>query len=433
MKEVKLEHRLQIPVWFMSQNDKFYLQNDGEHYTPYNKANLRLILRNWGIRSRAIDDEVTSPIDSFMSDCLLSKIVDYAGPLAGYKQGCYQFNERRILVTNNPHIIEADSNVGFPMIRNIIDQMFNGEDIDQRLYIYGWLKIGRECLLKSNPIPGHALVLAGPRNAGKNLIQDLTTKIMGGRDAKPYRYMIGKSEFNSNLFQAEHLMIADESPFYDLQSRRIFGSKIKDFCVNSTQNCHGKHKEALTLNPLWRLSISVNEESENLLMLPPLEDSIEDKILLLKVSKAQMPMESNSPQKQKNFWNALCAELPGFVHFLDNYEIPEKYKDSRFGLEAFQHPALVEALKKMSHENRLLELMEIIVVPENGTWKGTQQDLELALYEDSTYKRQIERLLYYTNALQTYLRRLAKARPNQVRNVKGHGGKRFWEISSSSA
>ena len=131
MKELKLKHRLQIPVWFMSQNDKFYLQNDGEHYTPYNKANLRLILRNWGIRSRAIDDEVTSPIDSFMSDCLLSKIVDYAGPLAGYKQGCYQFNERRILVTDNPHIIEADSHVEFPMIRNIIDQMFNGEDIDQ--------------------------------------------------------------------------------------------------------------------------------------------------------------------------------------------------------------------------------------------------------------------------------------------------------------
>ena len=87
----------------------------------------------------------------------------------------------------------------------------------------------------------------------------------------------------------------------------------------------------------------------------------------------------------------------------------------------------------MSYENRLLELMEIIVVPENGTWKGTQQDLELALFEDSTYKRQIERLLYYTNALQTYLRRLAKARPNQVRSVKGHGGKRFWEISASSA
>ena len=433
MEEVKIQHQFDFPAWYMSQSDKFYLQNDGGNYTDYNKANLRLILRKRGLRNRALDDENMSQIDSYMTDLLYQNVVDYSGPLAGYKRGCYQFNERRVLVTRSPHIIKANPSVEFPMIRNIIDQMFNGEDIDQRLYIYGWLKIGRECLLKSNPIPGHALVLAGPRNAGKNLIQDLATKIMGGRMARPYRYMIGKSEFNSELFHAEHLMIADEVPFSDMQSRRIFGSKIKDFCVNSSQSCHGKHKEALTLNPLWRLSISVNEEPENLVMLPPLEDSIEDKILLLKVSRAQMPMESNSPQKKKDFWNALCAELPGFVHFLDNYEIQEKYKDSRFGLKAFQHPDLVEVLKEMSHEIRLLELIDIIVVPDHSIWKGTKEELETALLEDRTYKRQVERLLYYPNALQTYLRRLAKARPNQVRNVKGHGGKRFWEIMSSNS
>jgi len=111
----------------------------------------------------------------------------------------------------------------------------------------------------------------------------------------------------------------------------------------------------------------------------------------------------------------------------------EKYKDSRFGLKAFQHPDLVEVLKEMSHEIRFLELIDIIVVPDHSIWKGTKEELETALLEDRTYKRQVERLLYYPNALQTYLRRLAKARPNQVRNVKGHGGKRFWEIMSSNS
>ena len=111
------------------------------------------------------------------------------------------------------------------MIRNIIDQMFNGEDIDQRLYIYGWLKIGRECLLKSNPIPGHALVLAGPRNAGKNLIQDLATKIMGGRDAKPYRYMIGKSEFNC-ILNLLRLKVTCRVPLTIIDDCLMFGTMI---------------------------------------------------------------------------------------------------------------------------------------------------------------------------------------------------------------
>ena len=81
----------------------------------------------------------------------------------------------------------------------------------------------------------------------------------------------------------------------------------------------------------------------------------------------------------------------------------------------------------MTHENRLMALMEIIVIPENGSWKGTLEELETALLEDSTYKRQIEKLLYYPTALMTYLRRLQKAMPERVRSYKSHN-KRGWEL-----
>ena len=56
-----------------------------------------------------------------------------------------------------------------------------------------------------------------------------------------------------------------------------------------------------------------------------------------------------------------------------------------------------------------MALMEIIVIPDNGSWKGSLEELETALLEDSTYKRQIEKLLYYPTALMTYLRRLHKS------------------------
>ena len=55
-----------------------------------------------------------------------------------------------------------------------------------------------------------------------------------------------------------------------------------------------------------------------------------------------------------------------------------------------------------------MELMQIIVIPENGVWKGTLEQLETQLLEDSTYKRQLEKLLYYPTALMTYMRRLQK-------------------------
>ena len=70
MEEVKIQHQFDFPAWYMSQSDKFYLQNDGGNYTDYNKANLRLILRKRGLRNRALDDENMSQIDSYMTDLL---------------------------------------------------------------------------------------------------------------------------------------------------------------------------------------------------------------------------------------------------------------------------------------------------------------------------------------------------------------------------
>ena len=127
------------------------------------------------------------------------------------------------------------------------------------------------------------------------------------------------------------------------------------------------------------------------------------------------------------FWDGVRAEIPSFAKFIEEYVIPENLQESRFGIKAFQHPDLVEILKEMTHENRLMALMEIIVIPENGTWKGTLEELETALLEDSTYKRQIEKLLYYPTALMTYLRRLHKSVPERVRRIKG-GGKNVWEL-----
>ena len=122
------------------------------------------------------------------------------------------------------------------MIDQILEQMLCLEDADQRAYFYGWLKMAEKSVRESAPMPGQAVVFAGPRNAGKNFVQDLITAMLGGRVARPYQWIIGSTTFNADLFEAEHLMIADEVPFQDLASRRVFGSKIKDISVNSIQS-----------------------------------------------------------------------------------------------------------------------------------------------------------------------------------------------------
>ena len=140
-----------------------------------------------------------------------------------------------------------------------------------------------------------------------------------------------------------------------------------------------------------------------------------------------MPMKSDSPRCRVEFWDGIRAEIPSFAKFIEEYVIPEELQESRFGIKAYQHPDLVEILKEMTHENRLMALMEIIVIPENGTWKGTLEELETALFEDSTFKRQIEKLLYYPTALLTYMRRLHKSDPERVKTFRS-SGKSMWQL-----
>src|SRR5262249_29583083 len=142
----------------------------------------------------------------------------------------------------------------------LIDKVENGVTCDQRPYVYAWLKFAVEALWAGQRRPGPVLILPGPRDCGKSLLQNLTTELLGGRVKKPYRYMSGRTDFNGELFEAEHLMIEDEAPSTDLRSRRAFGTHIKSFAVNETHSCHAKNKQALTLKPFWRVTISLNDE-----------------------------------------------------------------------------------------------------------------------------------------------------------------------------
>jgi len=58
--------------------------------------------------------------------------------------------------------------------------------------------------------------------AASRFMQKILTPILGGRAARPYRYMIGTTDFNSDLFLAEHLMIEDEAAATDISSRKHF-------------------------------------------------------------------------------------------------------------------------------------------------------------------------------------------------------------------
>lgn len=235
--------------------------------------------------------------------------------------------------------------------------------------------------------------------------------------ADPFRYLSGNTQFNRELFGAEHLVVDDAQASTDYRTRMEMAAHLKAIAVSQDHNCHGKGREAVNLRPIWRCSISLNDEGECLLVLPPLRADIADKLHLLRCHSPEVPFPTETPEAMKEYWEKLVGELPAFLHECLQLKPPPERVDQRFGVKAFHHPDLVMALEEQAPEIVLLELIDLQLWQNPGkiSWEGTARDLESVLLgPDSKVREPARRLLSFVYACGTYLGRLAKNQPNRV-------------------
>jgi len=404
----------------------YWIENARNSWIEVNETGLKRHLRACGVSPNCPDRKIVSPLDLKLIHLQKHHDVAYAGPLSGHPKGIHEICGNRILVTSSPRLIEPKEGQ-FPLIERVLNNLFE----DQLPYMFGWLKVSLAQLRSQQHRPGQMLAMAGEGGSGKSLCQEFITVLLGGRVAKPYRYMSAETPFNGDLFGAEHLMIEDEIASTDMRTRRNFGARIKEFTVGLTQSCHSKNRPAITLTPFWRLTISLNDEPENLLILPPLDDSLVDKIILLKADKKALPKPTGTNAQRKAVWDELMNQLPAFVWYLEHWEIPLELKSERFGIRHFQHPDLVKTIETFAPEMRLIALIdaELFKGPVTSAWSGTAEQLERALM-NSPSAYEARRLLDWNNAAGTYLGRLAKKYPERV-EAERDGNKRTWNITTA--
>jgi hypothetical protein len=416
-------------AYFDAARNCYWIRDSRGGWISINETQFKRMLRQQGVSPKVLEGAYVSLLDLCLIDVQQKADVHYAGALAGYSAGVYEMGERRILVTESPRILEPKCGQ-WPTLNAVINGLLHDPQFDQRPYFYGWLKVGYETLRASERRPGQALVLAGVHDCGKSLIQNLITIVLGGRSARPYQFMSGLTPFNSDLFEGEHLMIEDEQASTDIRARRNFGAQLKNITVVDWQRCHAKNRVAISLAPFWRLSVTVNDEPENLMVLPPIDDSIEDKLILLRASKFPMPMRTATLEQRKAFWQRLVDELPAFLSFLLEWEIPSELTSERFGIAHFHHPEILQAIDNLAPEYRLLRLIEEELFQSDAAdaWQGSAEQLERRLCtDDSKCRNEARKLFTFNTACGVYLARLEKKYPDRFISNHQREGNR-WTI-----
>ncbi|MDB6154762.1 MAG: hypothetical protein JWL90_3215 [Chthoniobacteraceae bacterium] len=403
-------------IYYDSSTGSYWLHNGCKRFIKISKADVEKHLIALGLAQYPSKGEALSEVDEMILSIQHEHDVEIVGSLAGYAKGLVTFGDTRILVTKEPTFVKPAPG-DCSLIYGVFERMFGTGPLP---YLLSWIAVALDMFRKRVWRAGQALFIAGPPGAGKNLFTAILQHLFGGRlPGKPYRYMTGRVEFNSDFFGSELLTIEDEAESTDNKARRHFGAAIKMATVNQVQWMHAKGKVAVSVIPLWRLVASLNDQAERLLVIPPIEEDIADKMMIFLVKKHPMPMSTNTAGEQAAFMAALIAQLPAFVHFLDTWVIPAGLVCSRFGVRHYHDPVLVNSLKKLSPEIHLIELIDQFIFDAifiGDAWHGRSTALsrELKNHPNRSCAREAEKLLAWTNSCGTYLSRLAEDYPDRI-------------------
>jgi hypothetical protein len=150
---------------------RYWIENANGNWITIRVEDVRRELKNAGFNWSTQNGDRVSQVDRAIGDIQHNKYVDYVGPLAGYMSGIHTIYGKRILVQDSPMLLTPEVGA-YPMLDSILNRMLG----QQRVYLEGWLSVAAKSLYSGQFRVGQALVLAGPGNSGKSLLQYLITK-----------------------------------------------------------------------------------------------------------------------------------------------------------------------------------------------------------------------------------------------------------------
>ena len=339
--------------------DKYYRKENDGAYHKLNRDDVKLHLRILGLDDSHILG--VSEVELALHRIQRQNRVTYASSFCGRSAGCYDENGNLILARDSPKIIKpatGDPRSLTTFFSNLFGRGSDARWEKQYITFIAWLKRAREALEHPEQhLPGQMLALVGPANCGKTLAQTVITYILGGREADPSLWLQAKTIFNDVLWGAEHLVLSDANIEERYETRKALRDKIKEIVANALYPCHRKYRNELSLRPIWRVSLSANDDAYSTCILPTLDESLSDKVIYLKCYLPPVPFPTEDEKNSKEFFNGLLSAIPAFVHLIGSFSIPESYRKGRFGVREFHHPEIVDILEGLSPDSAISEIL----------------------------------------------------------------------------
>jgi hypothetical protein len=325
-----------------------------------------------------------------------NRYVDFAAPLLFESEKVVFNNGKRILNISSKEVMqpaETGDPKDFPWIYDFIMNAFDGSQngVPAREYFIGWFKRFYESSYQRDPQQGQSIVIAGEAHAGKSFIANwIIGKAMGGScDASDI--LLGNTKFNENAAHNAVWLCDDAVASGDIKTRQELALRLKAMAAKPMMRYEPKFVNAVDLPFKGRVVVCGNIDPESLRILPTLDGTIKDKIMLFRIDPNYRPhfFDKNSDNERR-----ALTELPHFLRWLLDYQVDPNVVDksnTRFAVRSFHHPSLVIAANVEQPESRLAEIITLTMdTIRGGVKKGQLVTMTATEFSQAVHNAQLQ-------------------------------------------
>jgi hypothetical protein len=247
-----------------------------------------------------------------------------------------------------------------PFISKFFDGLFHpdsssevaGKPID---YFMSWLHRFYKGAYEGNLESGQNIFLLGKPGVGKTwLNQGLLPHLMGG-GADAESYLLGVSDFNSQLFEVAFWTIDDNSATVTDSVHKKFSTMVKKMAANTTFQYHAKFRVPCMVDWMGRCFITANDDEMSSSIVPDLAISIMDKISVYRTAEAAPVVFPSRNECLKIIQN----EAPYLARYLLDFVVPAHCRgSSRFGIVSYHEASLVRTAEQSSTTSAFVEILD---------------------------------------------------------------------------
>lgn len=362
---------------------RFWCKNDaGTWLDESTEGFARALKVDYGLDPRVPKGATCSEVDRAIQAVHKNKRVMAALPYVHMPTGFIKIDGDPYLNISSVRCMTPASRRGewgerFPWLARFLEELYNPRE--QLQHLLAWWKRFYEGGLRLKPSLGQAVFTVGPVGCGKTLLQcNIIAKSVGGH-VDSSDYIVEGNEFSGTFVKKPLMSIDDSSPASDHRRHSKYSSKIKKLVANPHQYFNEKYQCAGQVTWLGRVMVSLNDDPESLQMLPDLQQSLLDKIMILRVKRPSFEF----PEMHK-LEKIIDTELPHLLRWLLHWTPPQEVVgEARFGVKSYYHPSTHREALESSYNYAFIEILQMFLLEYEASdqrgsrdcWRGTAAEL----------------------------------------------------------